>query len=291
MLYPSMTPSRFVSDLSGIWDFATSQSLLRVQGNKKESSPATASRNWRHIISGRDGIRFRILSIKIKNRQEESMERNVDIDKISDGKRYGANDMVKVGCDDCRGCSACCRGMGDSIVLDPMDLYRLERKLGKTMEEILTAGYISLRVVDGVILPHLKMTEQSDQCSFLNDEGRCSIHDARPGFCRMFPLGRLYENGTFSYFLQVSECPKENKTKVKVRRWLDTPELGKYEAFTNEWHYYLKEKQNEARRTEDDALRQQISMGILKLFYLLPYDTKTDFYAQFAARMEASGKN
>ncbi len=27
--------SRFVSDLSGIWDFATSQSLLRVQGNKK----------------------------------------------------------------------------------------------------------------------------------------------------------------------------------------------------------------------------------------------------------------
>ena len=113
----------------------------------------------------------------------------------------------------------------------------------------------------------------------------------RGRLCRMFPLGRLYENGTFSYFLQVSECPKENKTKVKVRRWLDTPELGKYEAFTNEWHYYLKEKQNEARRTEDDALQQQISMGILKLFYLLPYDTKTDFYAQFAARMEAAGKN
>ena len=28
------------------------------------------------------------------------MERNVEIDKISDGKRYGANDLVKVGCDD-----------------------------------------------------------------------------------------------------------------------------------------------------------------------------------------------
>ena len=152
------------------------------------------------------------------------MERNVEIDKISDGKRYGANDLVKVGCDDCRGCSACCHGMGDSIILDPMDVYRLEKKLGKTMEEILLAGSVALRVVDGVILPHLKMTELSDQCSFLNEEGRCSIHDARPGFCRMFPLGRLYEDGTFSYFLQVNECPKENKTKVKVRRWLDTPE-------------------------------------------------------------------
>lgn len=214
------------------------------------------------------------------------MERNVEIDKISDGKRYGANDLVKVGCDDCRGCSACCHGMGDSIVLDPMDVYRLEKKLGKTMEEILLAGNVALRVVDGVILPHLKMTEQSDQCSFLNEEGRCSIHDARPGFCRMFPLGRLYEDGTFSYFLQVNECPKENKTKVKVRRWLDTPELGKYEAFTTEWHYYLKKKQNAARESEDDAFRQQISMSILKLFYLLPYDGNTDFYTQFAARME-----
>ena len=98
------------------------------------------------------------------------MERNVEIDKISDGKRYGANDLVKVGCDDCRGCSACCHGMGDSIVLDPMDVYRLEKKLGKTMEEILLAGNVALRVVDGVILPHLKMTEQSDRCSFLNEE-------------------------------------------------------------------------------------------------------------------------
>ncbi len=144
------------------------------------------------------------------------MERNVDIDKISDGKRYGANDMVKEsGLRRLpRMLRLLPRGWATSIVLDPMDLLSARRKLGKTMEEILTAGYISLRVVDGVILPHLKMTEQSDQCSFLNDEGRC-IHDARPGFCRMFPLGRLYENGTFSYFLQVSECPKENKTKSK----------------------------------------------------------------------------
>jgi DNA repair exonuclease SbcCD ATPase subunit len=166
------------------------------------------------------------------------------------------------------------------------EINRLKAKYGKTMEEILLAGNVALRVVDGVILPHLKMTEQSDRCSFLNEEGRCSIHDARPGFCRMFPLGRLYEDGTFSYFLQVNECPKENKTKVKVRRWLDTPELGKYEAFTTKWHYYLKEKQNAARESEDDAFRQQISMNILKLFYLLPYDGNTDFYTQFAARME-----
>ena len=47
------------------------------------------------------------------------MERNVTMAEISDGKLYSRDDMVKAGCDDCRGCSACCHGMGNSIVLDP----------------------------------------------------------------------------------------------------------------------------------------------------------------------------
>ena len=47
------------------------------------------------------------------------MIREVDLQEISDGKLYTANDLVKAGCNDCAGCSACCRGMGNSIVLDP----------------------------------------------------------------------------------------------------------------------------------------------------------------------------
>ena len=47
------------------------------------------------------------------------MIRNIDMKDISDGNLYTANDMVKADCQDCKGCSACCRGMGDSIVLDP----------------------------------------------------------------------------------------------------------------------------------------------------------------------------
>ena len=213
------------------------------------------------------------------------MKRYVSLEDISDGHLYTSEDLVKAGCGDCKGCSDCCKSMADTIILDPLDAFRLTTGLSCTFEALLM-DRLELGVVDGIILPHMKMSGAPACCSFLNEEGRCSIHDARPGFCRMFPLGRLYEDGTFSYFLQVNECPKENKTKVKVRRWLDTPELGKYEAFTTEWHYYLKKKQNAARESEDDAFRQQISMNILKLFYLLPYDGNTDFYTQFAARME-----
>ena len=54
------------------------------------------------------------------------MKRNIDIKEISDGKLYGPNDMVKADCRGCEGCSACCHGMGTSIVLTPLDIYRLE---------------------------------------------------------------------------------------------------------------------------------------------------------------------
>ena len=62
------------------------------------------------------------------------MKRNVSLEEISDGKLYTSNDMVKADCGDCAGCSACCHGMGESIVLDPLDIYRLTTNL-KQYEE------------------------------------------------------------------------------------------------------------------------------------------------------------
>lgn len=56
------------------------------------------------------------------------------------------------------------------------------------------------------------------------------------GICRLFPLGRYYEEKGFRYFLQVHECQKENRAKVKVKKWLDTPDLKKYETYIARWH-------------------------------------------------------
>ena len=33
------------------------------------------------------------------------MKRYVDMNEISDGKRYTGNDMAKLGCNECEGCS------------------------------------------------------------------------------------------------------------------------------------------------------------------------------------------
>ena len=84
------------------------------------------------------------------------MERNIDFNEISDGKKYGLDDMVRADCAGCAGCSACCRGMGKSVVLDPFDVHRLVMGTGMTFNMLLNE-HLELNVVDGVILPNLKM--------------------------------------------------------------------------------------------------------------------------------------
>ncbi|MBS6195572.1 MAG: YkgJ family cysteine cluster protein [Clostridiales bacterium] len=216
------------------------------------------------------------------------MEREIDLKEISDGKLYTSSDMVKAGCDDCRGCSACCQGMGESILLDPLDIYRLTTNLECTFEELL-GTCAELHVVDGIILPNMKMVGKAERCAFLNEEGRCNIHAIRPGICRLFPLGRCYEDGDFRYFLQIHECKKEQKTKVKIKKWLDTPDLKQYEEFTNLWHYFQKDVQKILKEMNNEIMAKKINVFLLELFYQKPYDKKTGFYDQFAQRL-AEGK-
>lgn len=216
------------------------------------------------------------------------MKREIDLQEISDGKKYTASDMVRMECQECKGCSACCQGMGQSILLDPYDIYELEKGLHLDFAKLLEQ-YLELRVVDGLIVPNIRLSGEKEQCPFLNKQGRCSIHSFRPGFCRLFPLGRIYENDTFYYFYQVKECDYPNKTKVKIKKWLDIPQLSRYEEYIVTYHYFLKKVQNLLEETENDELQRSLNLFLLNTFYVNQYDVENaeqDFYAQFAERME-----
>lgn len=215
------------------------------------------------------------------------MLRNVSLEEISDGRLYGLNDMAKLGCNECAGCSSCCRGMGNTIVLDPYDVWRLTGGLGVSLQQLL-AEHLELNVVDGIILPNLKLAGDSEQCTFLNDAGRCSIHPYRPGICRLFPLGRYYEEEDgFRYILQIHECEKTNRSKVKIRKWMDTPDMEQYDAYIADWHAFLSKLRTKLEDASSD-LAKSVSMYILQQFYLLPYDSSRDFYSQYEARMAAA---
>ena len=113
---------------------------------------------------------------------------------ISDGRLYELNDMVRADCAGCAGCSKCCRSdMGTSITLDPYDVWMLKKGTGRDFSDMVEKE-IKLSVLDGLILPHMNMEKG---CQFLDEGGRCTIHPYRPSICRLFPLGRYYENGDF----------------------------------------------------------------------------------------------
>ena len=171
------------------------------------------------------------------------MKRNIDINEISDGQLYDSDSLVKISCNDCDGCEKCCHNMGESIILDPFDIWQLTKITGKGFEQLLD-NEIKLSVVDGIILPHINMDDDGESCKFLKN-GKCSIHTARPGFCRLFPLGRIYDDeGTFKYFNQIYECDYKNKSKIKIKKWIGLSHLSKYEEYICNWHRILKNLEN-----------------------------------------------
>lgn len=207
---------------------------------------------------------------------------------------YGLNDMVKAGCNDCKGCSSCCQGMGQSIVLDPYDIWQLERGLNCTFAELLQEKeLIELSIEDGIILPNLIMQGTMEKCGFLNEEGRCRIHAFRPGLCRLFPLGRNYENHKLQYFLLEDACICTSMTKVKVKKWLEIQDSRRYEEFLIKWHDLRRRLKDKFADLETDMesglsemdIMKDINIKLLNIFYETQY-LEDDFYGQFDERTE-----
>ncbi|MBS5400310.1 MAG: YkgJ family cysteine cluster protein [Lachnospiraceae bacterium] len=214
------------------------------------------------------------------------MKRHVDINEISDGRLYSSGDMVKADCHDCEGCSECCRGMGSSIILDPMDIWRIQKGIGKGFQALLEEGKIELNMADGMILPDLKMDTEREACPFLDSRGRCSIHACRPGLCRLFPLGRYYEENGFKYFIQIHECRKQDRGKIKIKKWLGIPNLKAYENYIMEWHAFLNQCENALETLSEENVRI-LEMYVLRRFYETAYMAADEngFYEEFSSRL------
>lgn len=210
-------------------------------------------------------------------------------------QEYGLDDNVQVSCNDCEGCQKCCEHMGDSIVLDPYDIFLLTKNLKlaggiPVTYDILVSedGPLALSNQDGIILPSMKMVENG-QCPFLNSAGRCSIHPIRPGMCRLYPLGRNYHPDHIAYFIldETLGCPAKKKGPILVKDWLCVKNPQQYEAFLLDWHMLRK---NLRIAISEGLMAQNLTMEqashlisrFLLLFYHEPYGD--DFYQEFQER-------
>ena len=174
--------------------------------------------------------------------------------------------------------------MGTSITLDPYDVWMLCKATGRSFSDMVEKE-IRLSVLDGLILPHMNMEKG---CLFLNEEGRCSIHPFRPSICRLFPLGRYYKDGDFKYFLQVNECTKKNKSKVKVQKWIDIEPIEEHTAFVRKWHNYLQLARRKSGEAKDPQQVRNFMLFLLELFFVAEYDKEADFFGQFDQRVKTA---
>lgn len=112
----------------------------------------------------------------------------------------------------------CC---GDvSIMLGPKDVLRLARKLGLDTKDFLDAHTI-IPITKQLHLPVvlLKMNEDEDRrCPFVSEEG-CTVYEARPWSCRMYPVmsalppGHAGEKAKPVYYLAEDDFCKGHSEK------------------------------------------------------------------------------
>ena len=229
------------------------------------------------------------------------MIRECSLEEISDGRLYTENDLVKADTCNCEGCkSVCCHGMENTIILEPYDVHRITCELGTTFDELLKEK-IAINRVDGILLPNLAMIAETNSCAFLDNDKRCMIHKARPALCRLFPLGRYWEDEThFKYILQVGQCRKDNLAKIKVKKWLDTDNLTEYNEYVVLWHVYLKRIQSAVESIMRSAAAGEMEASLaatqvkticlytLKMFYNTPYGGEETFFEEFKVRIKSA---
>ena len=211
-----------------------------------------------------------------------------------------SRDLARLGCSHCKGCSDCCRDQGTMIVLDPYDVFQLTKALQKDFSSLVREGILRIGMVDGISQPGLAIRPyyvfqkngkgrlrpyRMDACVFLNAEGRCSIHAVRPGICRLFPLARLYENDSFSYILQKDQCSQPDGVKIRISKWLELPDLQRYEDFVLRYHRLLRAIRPDEEERKDAEYVRKLNFAFLKLFFMTPYAANEDFFPQYDERV------
>ncbi len=117
-----------------------------------------------------------------------------------------------------RRCGSCCRGRRD-LLLSGYDLYRLAVRLDLP-PEVVAEGFCDRYTGPDTGFPALRVRPRKDtgSCPFLIDS-RCTVHDARPLACALYPLGQTIAlpEGTASYFMQDVRCGKRMSGQTLAR--------------------------------------------------------------------------
>ncbi len=106
----------------------------------------------------------------------------------ADAAILSGSDLLQLSCGS-GGCSANCCTKSAPIVLNPYEIALICREAGMSYEDL-----IDIVDTDRAKGFPLVMLPRDPSCHFWTEKG-CRIYHARPLACRLYPLGRVFENG------------------------------------------------------------------------------------------------
>lgn len=139
----------------------------------------------------------------------------------------------------CRLCGSCCRNLRGNLMPEQLDAHRLARFLRERgelefMEDFYTK-YTYPDMLEGFFPIFMMNTAgPDDSCVFL-ENGRCSVYEARPRVCRLYPFTAFpgQRGKAFNFF----RCMDNHSThfsdgKILVKDWM-------YQNFSREDREFL----------------------------------------------------
>lgn len=189
----------------------------------------------------------------------------------------------------CSKCGQCCRHIENSVMVESLDAYRLAKYLRdrdpsiSTIDEMLTRYCEPMPLTDTCFpIFTLKTTGPDDSCIFLKN-GLCSIYEARPRTCRLYPfsVGPGERGHDFEYCL----CFDSNQQyhfsggKVSVKDWF-------YHNFPRLDKEYLKQEYasiaeiGKRMRSIDPMLDKQVVFQVMFYRYY-NFDLDAPFLTQY----------
>ena len=148
----------------------------------------------------------------------------------ADARVLADSDPLQLTCG-AKGCNSTCCKAAAPIVLNPYEIALICAESGMSYEDLL--DIVDTDRAKGF---PLVMLPRDPACHFWTEQG-CRIYTARPLACRLFPLGRIFENGRSHIVLPgVNRCrglaPSPSKS---VAEYLGEQITARYIEMADHW--------------------------------------------------------
>jgi uncharacterized protein len=212
--------------------------------------------------------------------------------------------QIKPGETFCFGCHSglscythCCSDI--NIMLTPTDVLGLARKLGITTSDFLDE-YTVTPITKDLHLPVvvLRMGDDDDKkCKLLKEEG-CSVYEARPWSCRMYPVGMAIpparagvEPEPIHFLIQDEFCDGHGESKEwTLEQWREDQGLGDREELEKSYQEIVSHPWFIGGRQLDPKRMQMFHTACFDLDGFRSFVFDSTFLKRFEVEEEVAGE-